>query len=763
MIKRLQLLRNIGQFDSVSSGANVPLNHLTLFYSENGRGKTTLAAIFRSLATGNPLPISERSRLAAPNPPHVVIDCDGGPPAAIFENNVWNRSGMNVVIFDDVFIDENVHSGLAVQTRHRQNLHEWILGAEAVTLSRELDQLVKKIEEHNKDLRIKERAIPAKDMGPFSVGEFCALAERTDIDEAIQEAQRSVAAARDQDSIRTTPQIELLALPEFDLAAIESILDKNPLTIDSQTLAQVGEHLARLGPGGEAWVADGIRHAALGNDGGAAEPCPFCAQDLKDSPVVQNYRLYFSAAYLDLKKSISASLASMNRMHDGNAQAGFERSVRVAIERLQFWSRFCKVPALEVDTAPIVRDWRAAWDAVAASLSAKQAAPLERLELSTEAARLVTAYGTHCQTVAAANGRVGEANHAIALAKEQAASANLSVLESDLVRLRAIKARHEPETAALCDEYLAERASKTETERRRDQVKAKLEQHRESAFPNHENAINAYLAKFNAGFRLEQMTYADNRGGATCTYNVLINEISVPVGTAEATPGAPSFRNTLSAGDRNTLALAFFFASLDLDSKLARKVVVIDDPISSLDEHRALTTVQEVRRLVERAEQVIVLSHDKAFLLRLWQGAGSARTAVEVVREGSGSTIRVWDVARDVMTEHDRRHVQMREFLATGAGGPREVARSIRPHVEGFLRVACPQQFGPDTLLGPFLSVCEQRLGTKEEILDAAAIEELRDLNEYGSRYHHQGWETEPINDSELRGFVERTLRFARP
>src|SRR5882724_7001184 len=118
MIHRLQLLRNIGQFDSVSSGANIPLARLTLVYSENGRGKTTLAAVLRSLATGDPLPIAERRRLAAQH-----------PPPAVFENNTWNRTLPDVVVFDDVFIDENVHSGLAVQAHHRQNLHELILGA----------------------------------------------------------------------------------------------------------------------------------------------------------------------------------------------------------------------------------------------------------------------------------------------------------------------------------------------------------------------------------------------------------------------------------------------------------------------------------------------------------------------------------------------------------------------------------------------------------------------------------------------------------
>ena len=43
------------------------------------------------------------------------------------------------------------------------------------------------------------------------------------------------------------------------------------------------------------------------------------------------------------------------------------------------------------------------------------------------------------------------------------------------------------------------------------------------------------------------------------------------------------------------------------------KVVIIDDPISSLDEHRAFTTMQEIRRLFEQVGQVIVLSHQQAF------------------------------------------------------------------------------------------------------------------------------------------------------
>jgi wobble nucleotide-excising tRNase len=763
MINRLQLLRNIGQFDSVSSGANIPLARLTVVYSENGRGKTTLAAVLRSLATGDPLPIAERRRLAAQHPPHAVLECSGGPPPAVFQNNTWNRALTDVVVFDDVFIDENVHSGLAVQPHHRQNLHELILGAPAVALSRQLQQLVERIEQHNRELRAKERAIPAGDRGPFSVEEFCALPIRHDIDQAIREAERALATAREQDAISTTPPFESLNLPEFDLNAITMVLRQDLPALNSATLARVQEHFSKLGQRGEAWVADGMRRIIQGDGGRDTAACPFCAQDLQGSPVIQHYQAYFSDAYAALKHTVSDALGAVNRAHASDVPAGFERAVRVAVERRQFWSRFCEVAVFALDTAAVVRDWRAAREAVVAELTAKEAAPLERMEVSNETRALVATYAGHGETITTINQGLQEANQAIGVAKERAATANSAVFAADLARLKAVKARQTPEIKALCDEYLQERAAKETTEQQRDQTKTALEQHRTSVFPGYQTAINLYLSRFNAEFRLDSVTYANTRGGPACTYNVLINNTPVPVGVADPAPGQPSFRNILSAGDRNTLALAFFFASLDQDPRLANKVVVIDDPISSLDEHRAFTTVQEIGRLAGQASQVIVLSHKKPILCRLWNGADTTiRAALEVIRDSVGSTLRAWDVAEDSITEHDRRHRKLRDYLASGTGDMREVARSIRPHLEELLRVAYPEHFPPGSMIGPFIDLCVRQVGTAQQILDAQSTQELRNLNEYAKRYHHQGWETEPINDGELRSFVDRALKFTR-
>ena len=761
MIRHIRLLRNIGQFDSVDVAATIALTRLVLIYAENGRGKTTFAAVLRSLATDDPIPITERRRLAAAHPPHVVLDCEGGPPDAIFQDGSWNCKLPRLALFDDVFVDANIHSGLVVDPRHRQNLHELVLGARGVELSRKIQELVTRTEAHNKALREKTAAVPEEMRQSFSVDNFCALPKLRGVDAEIEATERALAAAREQDAVRTSPLLEALVLPAFDTDAMDRILKRGLPDLEATAEAQVRAHVAKLRAGGEQWLADGMqRLSRQGND----ETCPFCAQELTGSALIAHYRAYFSAAYRDLKTALAESLECVGRTHSGDVHAGFERAVRVTGERRAFWSRFCDVPEIHVDTARVVRTWNAARDVVMAALSAKQAALLERHTLEQSARDTIAAYDALKQETSSLSESLITANDIIRVVQEQAAGANPETIARDLALLRATRNRHTPEIAAVCTAYLEEKEAKARTERERAQTRTTLDEYKVNAFPASQAAINVYLRRFNAGFRLDSVTSTPTRGGPTCTFHVVINDTPVAVGGGTPEEGEPSFRNTLSSGDRNTLALAFFFASLDQD--LASAVVVIDDPISSLDDHRSLTTVQEVRQLAERAGQVIVLSHDKRFLCRIWNGADpTMRSALEIVRDGPGSTIRTWDVAQDSVTEHDRRHFRLCEFVDGGTGDPRETARAIRPHLEAFLRVACPKHFLPRTLLGSFLGLCRQRRGLVGEILDQAATEELVKLTEYANRFHHDtnpAWETAVINDAELRSFVQRTLGFSR-
>lgn len=234
-----------------------------------------------------------------------------------------------------------------------------------------------------------------------------------------------------------------------------------------------------------------------------------------------------------------------------------------------------------------------------------------------------------------------------------------------------------------------------------------------------------------------------------------------------AADGETSFRNTLSAGDRNTLALAFFFASLQNDAARAQKIVVIDDPMTSLDEHRTLHTLQEMDRLVRDVTAMIVLSHSKPFLLGVWDKCQQVqKTAVEVRRAGTGSTLALWDVTANMVTEHDRRHAEALTYLQNADPAmERRVAQSLRPMLEAFCRVAYPNVFPPGHLLGRFHNECVRSLATQNPIMDAANAQELRALLDYANRYHHEtnnAYATELINDAELSDYTNRTLRFIR-
>ena len=759
-IERLQLLRNVGQFDSVTAGAQILLTKLSLVYAENGRGKTTIATILRSLGTGDPALVEERRRLGSAHPPHVVMASPGGP--FTYQNGAWSVSHPDVAVFDDAFVAANVCSGLAIEAAHKQNLHELILGARGVALNSTLQGHVDRVEEHNRALRLKSDAIPAAARGNLTVDAFCKLAVNPVIDARIARAEQKLSAAQAADAIRVRPAFVAFSLPAFDPDGLNALLARGLPALEADAAARVRTHLRRLGRGGEAWIGDGMARIAGASEGQPGDTCPFCAQDLEASPLIRHYQAYFSDAYGELRNAINQTGQGINTTHGGDAPAAFERAVRVAVENSGFWRPFTDIPEIDVDTAAIVRAWGAARDAVLTILRAKAAALLDAMELSPECLAAIGAYDAHRAIVADLSAALLARNPSVAIVKEQAAGADIASLSDDLAKLTAVRARHQSPTAALCDAYLNEKAAKRTTEELRDRARADLDQYRQGIFPAYETAINDYLGRFNAGFRLGSVTSVNNRGGSSASYSVLIN--SVPV--ALSAGGGPSFRNTLSAGDRNTLALAFFFASLDQDARLAEKVVVIDDPMTSLDEHRRLTTVQEMQRLCGRVRQMIVLSHSKPFLCAVWEGADRTnRSAMRITRNGGGSTIAVWDVRQDTLTAHDRRHERVREYIETGdPANEREVAAALRPILEAFMRVAHPGTFPPGTLLGPFIGICQQRHGQAGEILSPAATTELRALLDYANRFHHDenpAWETAVINDQELVDFATRTLRFA--
>ena len=756
------MLRNIGKFENVTQGANLPFAPLTVIYAENARGKTTLAAILRSLATGRPNIILERHRLTAQHPPHIVVELNAGG-SAIFHNGVWSQTLPQLAIFDDLFVAENVCSGIEVSPSQRQNLHELIIGSQGVALNAALQEKVDRIEEHNHELRIRADAIPADRRGDITVERFCSLQAEDDLPKKIADAERSLAAAHAAQRVAERNTFSPLVLPEIGLDEVEVLLAKGLPDLDAAALARVQAHLQMLGPDGEGWVADGLRLLDAG-ELGEINDCPFCAQDLEHSPVLTHYRSFFAEAYNDLKQETLEATSDFERQHEEEMPATFERDVRQAVEQHQFWKDFSDVPEVEIDTQEIALTWRRTREAVKALLATKISSPLEHVAIPQDVRNLVNEHRTNCRRVKLLSAELVLANEALELVKERARDANAVALASDLKRLRAIEARFDANIAQLCDNYLAEKAAKAVTETERAAARTALDLHRETAFPAYGDTINDYLRRLNASFRVGPVDAVNYRAGSSANYTLLIDGNPVPLGAGD---GGPSFRNTLSAGDRNTLALAFFFASIENDPDRANKIVVIDDPMTSLDEHRTLHTLHEMDALARQVSGMIVLSHSKPFLLGVWDKCQQIqKVGYLIARAGAGSTLATWNVSDAMVTEHDRRFLAALSYLEIADPDiERRVAESLRPMLEAYIRVAYPSDFPPGSLLGPFHNTCVQRIGTPRQILDDDGARELRALLDFANRYLHDtnpAFATELISDAELEDFTKRTLSFIR-
>jgi wobble nucleotide-excising tRNase len=157
----------------------------------------------------------------------------------------------------------------------------------------------------------------------------------------------------------------------------------------------------------------------------------------------------------------------------------------------------------------------------------------------------------------------------------------LKMEEAALVRLNAQKKRHSESVAALCADYKRLGKEKATLEEKKAQVRAKLEAHSHKVMKPYHSRINQLLDNFNAGFSIAQTKPAYGGGIASSTYQLVINNTEVDLGDGKTSVDQPSFKNTLSAGARSTLALAVFIAHLERDPDRAKPIVVFDDPFTA--------------------------------------------------------------------------------------------------------------------------------------------------------------------------------------
>lgn len=757
MLQRVIQISNVGRFRNSAATPNPPFARQTMVFAPNGYGKTTLCAILRSLERGQSHHLTGRRTLGVQVDPTVSLLWSGAQKN--FRNDAWPASEPLLSIFDGTFVAENVHSGEMVEVANRRNLYRIVVGRNGVGLAEQELALAAEGRTIQAGLGPAERAVTAI-AGGLTARAFDVLPTDVDLATKLVVARVDLAALSDAVAIRDRAALAEAPVPAWD-DTLATMLRKSLDGIGAEVEDLVAGHIRDHGmqEGGEGWLAAGTRFAE-GDD------CPFCGRDgLEGLDLIRAYRALFGDAYAGLRAEADAA-AQVGVQHFGAAAAAALRTLEARnIATLEFWARHSTVGDRELGALGAAADAMAGVAAAYAALvAAKAARPLEAIGSEPELAALKADIEAISLALETYNEAVRDVNLTIAAKKEQTAAGSAAAVQAEIARLETIARRHSPAGVATCDEWRRLDAEKRRVNTAKAAVRTDLEAHCAQVVQPYAGRINHFLKLFNAGFTIAQVGHAYPGGVATCNYVLEINNVEVPLGDGNTAEGEPSFKNTLSAGDRTTLALAFFLAGLEREPDIADRVVVFDDPFNSQDGFRRRQTVHEIMAVARRGAQVIVLSHDPAFLKGIWTKCQPAdRAAMQLLfHESTGTKIMPFDLDDACRGRAAAELDDLQAFRSNGAGNLREIIKKLRIVLETHFRTAFTGCYlGTDNLGEIIRKTREGGLAHPA----AGQLEEMERINDYTADYHHgedpRGELEPPLDRDELNGFVTQTLTIA--
>ena len=753
MLKKIIGIKNVGRFKNSAGTPNPQLAKHTFIVGANGFGKTTVCAVLRSLRSGEASHVVGRKTLGSTDPIAIELLMTSG--ATRFDGAIWSSTYPDIAIFDGVFVAENVHAGEVVDIDQKRNLYRIIIGEDGIRLAAQDADLAAGSRAKTAEITAAARALQPHHPG-VSIYAFLRLGADPDIEQHILDQQRVATSAKEAAAVSARGAIGSIPYPSLP-EGLTALLARTLEDIADDTDQLIGDHLAKHGMTAEdtGWIATGAEHAD--------DTCPFCGQYITGLPLIAAYRATFSEQFKSLMADIAAMRNTLKGLLGDAAMGRLDTLAEQNIAAVEFWRQHCALDQATLSfPADLREDARRMGAEAVALLEQKAAAPLD---VPVTPDTFVTAQAKFAQSgtkVEALNEAIAAANSLIAAKKVEVAGTDLKSAEGELALRLMRRARHTEPAATLCNDYQRLTGEKEALETSKTAARAALDTHTAAVVEPYERRINQLLDTFNAGFSITRTTHGYPGGVATSSYQLVINNVAIDVGDGRTPADEPSFKNTLSAGDRATLALAFFIANLERDPNRAQKIVVFDDPFNSQDAFRRQQTVHEIIKVARDCQQIVVLSHDATFLKQIWDKAPAhERVSLTVADQRAlGSKLLPIDLERACQGRTATDIDDLQTFIATGAGALLDLVRKMRVVLETYARTTYPANFEAADWLGDIV----RKIRDGGDAHPAAALyDELDQINDYTKQYHHgeDVADTTPaqIDSAELTWFARRTLR----
>ena len=271
--------------------------------------------------------------------------------------------------------------------------------------------------------------------------------------------------------------------------------------------------------------------------------------------------------------------------------------------------------------------------------------------------------------------------------------------------------------------------------------------------------INQFLRLFNPNLKLSKLTQYRQK----VVYTLHVSEHSL----RPDDKSRYSLKYSLSEGDKNALSLSFFLAKIELLPDLSEYTILIDDPISSFDYGRKSTTINNLIGLSKKVKMFILLTHDLTFANDFSRRMNYSCNNLKIEFNGTTSYFTKHDIEKESMTGVFKDLTVLHEFLQYGANSDterRDVARCIRPVLEGIFRIKFFREVERTEWLGDIIGKIRNADPSSIYYPFQKILPELSEINDYSKEYHHSNpyYLETPINDEELRNYVQRTIEILR-
>jgi wobble nucleotide-excising tRNase len=631
-IKRIQNIKKYKSFRDYSwqSFLNNEFfnDEVNIFYGENGSGKSSLCNILKS--------VSQEKNFNRYFPEEVALLIN--ETEYKYQNKAWtgNISNSSILFFDREFVDRNVHASRdrgTQQGEQEQESGKLIIefDGEAIKLREARDAFAKAKEERNKDL------------GEFKSGNLKALSfDLTNEEEAFfkkyktktkaeigkikegleeQKSELSNGIKNNQKFLQKATEIqsiEELEAPDVQIhfsqeAAYQKVFDfdlKEQVKIEaeSELIKKIQEHKNFFETGLE--IRKRIPHQ-----------CPFCQAKDKEENISEIIRVY-NRIYDDSYKKQKLAFESHKRGLIDELS-----DIQETLNELDLDDIFIKIKKFSDQYA--IKEFYS----VGEEEGLRKKLPTQKIdELKKKLSNLekptkenISAiYNDANKEVVSIVGLISKLanlvqkkNESIRLFKKENTNKKLGEkISSYSQRLDKIKL----ELAFLDSNKIDNQKLKTELEKKLNKLTSVFDRAREDhklamdkyeeycsteAFDKTLKKIQSYFKNFNFDFKL-QLDTSNRHTGST-------KELPFAFKVIDPDGNERDLKEGLSEGEMQVLSLCFFFAFLDIQNDKNNKVLVFDDPITSLDDSNLSSLVDLIADEKQKFSQIFILTHHRTF------------------------------------------------------------------------------------------------------------------------------------------------------